>query len=114
MSTNKSQNRTRRHKRIRSKVKGTADRPRLSVFRSNKGMYVQLINDQAGITLVAKSDYGYKNGTKTEKAIKLAEEVVKLAKDKNITNVVFDRGGYLYAGRVKALAEAARSQGLIF
>jgi len=108
------QKRIRRHGRIRSRISGTAERPRLSVYRSNKFMYAQLIDDVNAVTLGSASDKDAKSGTKIERAQKVGETIAKLAKDKNITSVVFDRGGFLYAGRVKALAEAARSAGLEF
>lgn len=114
MKTSRSQHRTRRHGRIRAKVAGTSEKPRLAVFRSNKFTYAQLIDDQAGTTLAAASDMKIASGTKLERATKVGEEIAELAKKKNITNVVFDRGGFLYAGRVKAVADAARLKGLAF
>jgi large subunit ribosomal protein L18 len=98
-------------------VKGTAGRPRLSVFRSNKEIYAQLIDDENGVTLGAtsslnKADHG--NIAKTEQASKVGQAIAELAKSKGINEVVFDRNGYLYHGRVKALAEAAREGGLQF
>lgn len=114
MKTSRSQNRTRRHGRIRAKVSGTSEKPRLSVFRSNKFIYAQLIDDKAGATLASASDMKAKSGTKLERATKVGEEIAELAQKKNITSVVFDRGGFLYAGRVKAVADAARSKGLTF
>lgn len=114
MNTSTTNKRTRRHGRIRSRVSGTSERPRLAVFRSNKFIYAQLIDDQAAITIAATSDNKEKTGTKLERAAKVGEKIAELAKGKNITRVVFDRGGFLYAGRVKALAEAARAKGLEF
>lgn len=105
--------RHRRHARVRSKVIGTADRPRLSVFKSNKGMYIQLIDDSTGTTIAAVSSLGMK-GTKTEQATALGTAIAEAAKAKNITSIVFDRGGYMYIGRLQALADAARTAGLQF
>ena len=112
----------RRHKRVRAKIAGNAERPRLCVFRSAKHTYAQLIDDEKGVTLVSVSDREVKRKTKskTEKGTKvgLAYEVGKLiaerAREKKIEKVVFDRGGYRYHGRVKALAEGAREGGLRF
>lgn len=105
-------------KRIRAKIGGTAERPRLSVFRSNTSIYVQIIDDVKGHTLVSVSsrDKGVVDGkmTKTEQSAKVGALVAENAKAKGITNVVFDRGGNLYHGRVKALADAARTAGLNF
>lgn len=104
--------------RIRKVVSGTPERPRLSVFRSNKQISVQLINDMEGKTLAAASsgEKGIieKKGTKTEKAKLVGQLIAERAKEQGIDSVVFDRGGYLYHGRVKALADAAREGGLKF
>ena len=100
--------------RIRGKISGTAQRPRMSVFRSNKAIYVQVIDDLAGATLVAASSKGITEGTKVEIAAKVGEEIAKKAQEKGITEVVFDRNGYLFHGRVKSLADAARKAGLKF
>lgn len=100
--------------RIRGKVSGTAERPRMSVFRSNKGIYVQLIDDLAGRTLASASSKGLEGGTKTEVAAKVGKEIAKKASEKGIVAVVFDRNGYLFHGRVKSLADAAREAGLKF
>ena len=102
---------------IRKRVKGTLERPRLSVFRSNRDIYVQVIDDLSGNTVVATSsrEKGIaSSGTKTEKSKNVGIEVAKRAIEKGITQVVFDRGGYLYHGRVKALADGAREAGLKF
>jgi large subunit ribosomal protein L18 len=111
------QARERRHRRIRGKVAGTAERPRLAVFRSNKGIFAQLIDDENGRTLAGASwltlGKSWK-GTKTEQAAKVGRDLALTAKREGIESVVFDRGGYLYHGRVKALAEAAREGGLKF
>jgi len=105
----------RRHARIRAKISGTKDRPRLSVFRSNKYIYAQLIDDETGKTLVAASDMGTKVGkTKVESAKEVGNLIAEAAKVKKIKTVVFDRGGFVYAGRVKSLADAAREMGLVF
>ena len=116
MKAIKTQKRDRRHARVRAKVLGTIERPRLSIFRSNKFIYAQIIDDEAGKTLVSASDMemkGKKKG-KIESSKTIGAELAKKAKEKNITKVVFDRGGYLYAGRVKAVAEGAREGGLDF
>lgn len=100
---------------IRHTVNGTAEKPRLSVFRSNAQIYAQIIDDVAGKTLVAASSLGIKEKmTKTEVAAKVGEAVAKKALEAGINNVVFDRNGFLYHGRVKQLADAARSAGLKF
>jgi len=108
-----SSSRDRRRKRIRAKVSGTSERPRLSVYKSNAYMYAQVIDDTKGLTLVAASSMDVK-GNKTEAAAKVGTELAKLAKAKGITKVVFDRGGFIYTGRVRALADAAREGGLEF
>src|SRR5919198_5555609 len=107
--------RARRHRRIRAKVAGTAERPRLAVFRSNLGIGAQLIDDQAGRTLAAASWQHLKKsfkGTKTDQAKEVGKLLAANAKKANTDRCVFDRGGYLYHGRVKALAEGAREGGL--
>lgn len=110
--------RIRRHLRVRKKVRGTLERPRLSVFRSLKHIYAQIINDDEGRTLVAASSLSPEiqglKGTKTEIARAVGRLLAQKALEKGITKVVFDRGGYKYHGRVKALAEGAREAGLIF
>ena len=108
--------RLKRHRRIRSKISGTAERPRLSIFRSNKNIYAQLIDDVAGVTLASAStlDKSVETAPKTEQAAKVGALIAERAKAANIEVVVFDRGGYLYHGRVQALAEAAREAGLKF
>ena len=100
--------------RIRGKISGTAQRPRMSVFRSNKAIYVQAIDDLAGVTLASASSKGLEGGTKCEIAAKVGEAIAKKAQEKGIAEVVFDRNGYLYHGRVKSLADAARNAGLKF
>ena len=109
--------RLRRHKRVRGKVSGTTERPRLNVFRSGNNIYAQVIDDTTGATLVSASslEKGFEgNGGNTEAAKKVGQAVAQRAKDKGIDAVVFDRGGYLYHGRVKALADGAREGGLEF
>ena len=101
-------------KRIRGRISGTAARPRMSVFRSNKQIYVQLIDDEAGRTLVADSSKGIAEGTKSEIAEKVGENVAAKAIAAGINEVVFDRNGFLFHGRVKSLAEGARKGGLKF
>ncbi len=102
--------------RVRKKVEGTAERPRLCVFRSNMHMYAQIIDDVSGKTLAAASSKGLvdKNGSNIEGAKKVGETIAKKALEKNITNVVFDRAGLLYHGKVKSLADSAREAGLKF
>jgi large subunit ribosomal protein L18 len=101
-------------KRIRSQVKGTEARPRLTVFRSNKAIYAQVIDDTTRTTLASANDLKMKDGSKAERAAKVGETVAKLALDKKINTVVFDRNGYKYVGRIKTLAESARGAGLTF
>lgn len=110
----KTEKRIRLKKKIRAKVNGTSECPRLSVFRSNQYIYAQLIDDSKAVTLVSSSDMEAKKGTKTERAVAVGTEVAKLAQAKGITKVVFDRNGFKYTGRVKALADGARAGGLIF
>ena len=100
--------------RIRGKISGTAQRPRMTVFRSNKAIYVQLIDDEAGKTLIATSSKGLEGGTKIEVAAKVGAAAAQQALAAGITEVVFDRNGYLFHGRVKSLADAAREGGLKF
>ncbi len=105
--------RIRRHRRIRARVYGTASRPRLSVFRSNRFLQAQLIDDEKGKTLIGITDAALKaKGAKVDHARLLGETVAKRAKEIGITNVVFDRGGYRYHGRVKAFADAVRNGGV--
>ena len=109
--------RVKRHERVREKIFGTSETPRLAVFRSNTNIYAQIINDEEGITLVSASsldkDLKLKNNN-IEAATKVGESLAKKAKKAGIKAVVFDRGGYKYHGRVKALADATRSNGLEF
>lgn len=109
----KSIKRARLHRKVRAKISGTGKIPRLSVFRSNRFMYAQLIDDEAGKTLVAASDRGAK-GTKTAKAKTTGVKLAEKALEKKIKKVIFDRGGFSYAGRVKAVADGAREGGLDF
>jgi len=109
--------RLKRHKRIRRKLSGTAECPRLSVFRSNKNIYAQLIDDVEGVTLASASTLDEEvstEDTKTEQAATVGKLLAERAKENNLEKVVFDRGGYQYHGRVQALAEAARENGLQF
>jgi large subunit ribosomal protein L18 len=110
------QPRERRRRRIRGKVAGTAQRPRLAVFRSNTGISAQLIDDQAGKTLAAAGWHGLKSfkGSKTDQANEVGKLLAANAKSAGIETCIFDRGGYLYHGRVKALADGAREGGLTF
>ena len=113
MAVSKIARRQRIRYRIRRKVTGTAERPRLSVFRSNKAIYAQVIDDLAGHTLAAADSKGL-GGTKTEKAIAVGKLIAERATAAGVSGVVFDRSGYLYHGRVKALADGAREGGLQF
>jgi large subunit ribosomal protein L18 len=108
--------RLRRHRRVRGKIAGTAERPRLAVFRSNRGIFAQLVDDQAGKTLASASWTGLQDfkGDKSAQAKEVGIRLAWAAKAAGIETVVFDRGGYLYHGRVKALAEGAREGGLRF
>lgn len=108
------QKRIRSKRKIRASISGTAVRPRLSVFRSNKFVYAQLIDDSANITLLSSSDTAKKSGTKVDGAVAAGTELAKKAIAKGITTAVFDRNGFRYAGRVKAFADAARAAGLEF
>jgi len=112
----KHEGRQRRHRRVRAKIFGKDRCPRLCVFRSSKHIYAQLINDEKGKTLAVASDSELKKSkkTKTEKAKEVGKLIAKKAKEKKIEKVVFDRGGYQYHGRVKALAEGAKEAGLKF
>jgi large subunit ribosomal protein L18 len=111
----KEQARRRRHARVRAKVHGTAERPRLAVYRSNKGIYVQLIDDVQGSTLAAADSRAVSNeGDKTAQSKAVGQLIAERAKAAGIDTVVFDRGGYIYHGRVKAVADGAREGGLNF
>ena len=115
--TNRKMERVRRHARVRTKISGTAERPRLCVYRSNTNLYVQVIDDVAGNTLVSVSTLDKEVKTKyanKEAAKEVGALIAKRALEKNIKDVVFDRGGYIYHGVVKELAEAARNGGLNF
>ena len=114
MTTKKEQRRLKIKFRIRKSVKGTAERPRLSVFRSNKQIYAQVINDITGTTLASASSLGLEKMNKTEQGKKVGELVANKAKEAGVEKIVFDRNGYLYHGRVQALADAAREGGLKF
>lgn len=114
MTTKKEIRRIKIKYRIRKSVNGTAERPRLSVFRSNKQIYAQVINDLTGTTLASASSLGLETMPKKEQAAKVGALVAEKALAAGITNVVFDRNGYLYHGRVKELADAARNGGLNF
>lgn len=108
--------RKKRHMRVRNKVSGTAECPRLNVFRSNSNIFAQIIDDEKGTTLVSSSSQSLKikNGGNVEGAKLVGKDIAEKAKKAGITKVVFDRGGYLYQGRVEALADAARDNGLEF
>ena len=113
-----SDTRTRRRGRIRAKVVGTSERPRLAVFKSNRYLYAQVIDDTKGITVAHATSVPKKGekkkGTASEAAVAIGAQVAKLALAKGVKDVVFDRGGFLYAGKVKMLADSARAQGLNF
>ncbi len=117
---NKRTKRVHRHHRVRGSIKGTKERPRLSVFRSNKYIYAQIINDELGHTLVSSSSMEIKQNNKTQKftplkkAYQVGELIAEKALKKGLTKIVFDRGGYRYHGRVRALADGARNKGLEF
>lgn len=107
--------RIKRHNRVRAKVSGTAEIPRLNVFRSNKGLYIQLIDDTVGKTIASVTDIEVKEGkTKVERAKEAGKLIAKKAQEKDIKKAVFDRGGYQYHGRTQAVAEGAREGGLEF
>jgi large subunit ribosomal protein L18 len=118
LKESKNKHRQRIHRRIRRRFAGTPERPRLSVFRSLKHIYAQVIDDQAGRTLVAASSRDLKvaagSGGNVASAVEVGKRIAERAKENGITAVVFDRGGYRYHGRVKALADAAREAGLEF
>jgi len=111
---NKQDKRIRLKKKIRAKIRGTAMRPRLSVFRSNKFIYAQIINDVAGKTLVAASDVKIAKGTKIERAKNVGRLLAEIAQKNKIKKVVFDRNGFKYTGRIKLVADEARAGGLEF
>jgi large subunit ribosomal protein L18 len=118
MKMNKTQRRQRIQKRFRDTVLGTADMPRMSIFRSNKEIYAQVVNDETGVTLVAASsrdkEFAEHSGTKTELAQKVGKVIAERALAAGVSAIRFDRGGYLYHGRVKSLADGAREAGLKF
>ena len=117
MSTlTKHQARLRRHRRVRGKVAGTAERPRLVVFRSNRGVFAQLVDDERGLTVASASWLALRpfTGNKSEQAREVGKALAATAKTAGVSRCVFDRGGYLYHGRVQALAEGAREGGLEF
>lgn len=102
-----------RHNRIRAKVTGTSERPRLAIFKSNRFVYAQLIDDTKGVTIAASDSRAFK-GTMTEGAVAVGADIAKKASGKGITTVVFDRGGFKYQGLIAALADSARGNGLTF
>ncbi|PPE06078.1 50S ribosomal protein L18 [Williamsoniiplasma lucivorax] len=116
MKFTKQEARKRRHFRVRKKVIGTAEKPRLNVFKSNTNFYAQIIDDVAGVTLISASTMktSLKSKSNIEAAVTVANEIAKKAKAAKIEEVVFDRGGYQYHGKVKAFADAAREAGLKF
>ncbi|NBB88820.1 MAG: 50S ribosomal protein L18 [Bacteroidetes bacterium] len=110
----KAQRRKKIHWRVRSSIKGTAERPRLNVYRSNKAIYAQIIDDTKNHTIVSANSLTINEGNKSDQAQAVGKVLAEKAKENNIEKVVFDRGGYLFHGRVKALAEGAREGGLKF
>ena len=114
MTLSKTQQRERRHRRVRAKVIGSQERPRLSIFKSNTRIVAQLINDEKGLTIAAVSSATEKGKTPREKAEAAAASLAKAAGAKGVKKVVFDRGGYQYLGTIKAFADAARAAGLDF
>lgn len=110
----KDQKRKRLKSKIRVKINGTSLRPRLSVFRSNKFIYAQIINDEKGNTLMEASDLKIQKGTKVERAKEVGKMIAEKCKKANITNVIFDRNGFRYTGRIKIVADTAREAGLKF
>ncbi|MFA6392644.1 MAG: 50S ribosomal protein L18 [Candidatus Paceibacterota bacterium] len=110
----KLEKRIRLKKKIRTKIFGTSDTPRLSVFRSNNYVYAQMIDDAKSVTIASASDMDVKTGTKTERAIAVGANIAKISNTKGIKACVFDRNGFKYTGRVKALADSARKAGLKF
>jgi large subunit ribosomal protein L18 len=113
-SAQKTIQKNRRHARVRAKVSGTASRPRLAVFRSNRFVYAQIINDEIGVTLASADSRTSKAKSARERAKGVGAEVAAKAKEKGVTAVVFDRGGFTYQGVISALAEGAREAGLTF
>lgn len=114
MNKTRSEKRKIRQRRVRAKVKGTSLKPRLAIFKSNTAIYAQVIDDEKGITIVSFDSRKAKGKTLTENAKEVGTEIAKLAQDKKVKEVVFDRGGFTYTGVIKALAEAAREGGLKF
>jgi large subunit ribosomal protein L18 len=112
--TKRNEIRKRIHDRIRRKIAGTAERPRLNVYRSMNHIYAQVIDDAAGVTIASASTIKSKTGGNVAAAKEIGKTIAERAKEKGVTKVVFDRGGYLYHGRIKALADAAREAGLEF
>lgn len=110
----KDEKRTRLKAKIRAKINGTSERPRLSVFRSNKFIYAQVIDDTTGKTLVQASDIKMTKGTKSERAMQIGKDIAAAAIAKKISQVVFDRNGFKYTGRIKLVADEARASGLKF
>ncbi|MEK7627889.1 MAG: 50S ribosomal protein L18 [Patescibacteria group bacterium] len=113
-TSHKTVKRQRRHARVRSRVSGTADRPRLSVYKSNTQIIAQVIDDEGGVTLAATASKAHKGATPRARAEEAAKELAKAVKAKGVTKIVFDRGGSEYTGTIQAFADAARSAGLEF
>ncbi len=110
----KSRRRKKIHWRVRSSITGTAERPRLNVYRSNRAIYAQIVDDTKNHTIVSANSLTINEGTKSDQAAEVGKLIAEKAKENNVEKVVFDRGGYLYHGRVQALAEGAREGGLKF
>ena len=113
-NSEKKLNKSRRHARIRAKIAGTASRPRIAVFKSNQYIYAQVVDDESGKTLLSVSDVKAKGGKKAEKALGLGESLAAKMKEKGLTEAVFDRGGFKFHGRVKAIADGLRKGGIKF
>lgn len=107
-------NRTKRHKKVRAKVSGTAFRPRIAVFKSNQYVYAQVVDDESGKTLLSVSDVKAKGGRKSEKALEIGESLAAKMKEKGFAEAVFDRGGFKFHGRIKAVADGLRKGGIKF
>jgi large subunit ribosomal protein L18 len=110
----KTRNRIKRHKKVRARISGTKETPRLSLYKSNKRIYAQVIDDDSSATIVSVLTDDKKGKTMTEKAIEAGKDIAKKAIEKKIEKVVFDRGGFLYSGKIKAFADSAREAGLKF
>ena len=111
-NSDKKLNRIRRHKKVRAKISGTSSKPRIAVFKSNQYIYVQVVDDENGKTLLSVSDMEVKTGKKSDKALKIGETLAARMKEKGLLEAVFDRGGFKFHGRVKSVADGLRSGGI--